>query len=729
MAHAIRALSTTPIRSASKSSMQKAGSVAKSPVSSIPHDYREARRIINPPPASEEKLSLPRFLANYHEHFPVSVRVCKGFCGMNEEKSISEGDCFNVHFVKYTTVVSVEFENGSRSNVPLNSAVPFALLYDPHSNHTEALKGYRFEKVGDMLQTSKLPLVVRARKAYQSSNADNSIVANELLYLKKPKKAKMLGKQHLKVYSLTAGREKSLSESCIGNFSTKPKDICLFLPEILKNMPDIFPCRAVLFNNPHSEAASSMPSSNKVMSLVTMMHSSIETSLVATSALEEGAENARMLDLPIELDILVRVIPTTERQTQQLYEDTSYLYKNFNPAKLHPYVNSHANSGVIERQAQLYTNVKPDCSGVDLTKPALLIEEGHYQAPRATRTPSDPVPIESVYHPPESSSPPQGASNSPPQSYSKFYRSLSTPNTAGVKVAPPNQLPLSGSTVPGPPLPPRHPRKRTPGYCYIEMHPRTTRPVLSEFSQRSAGNSQCAHPSSSSTPDSAHSDSSFGSTGSGGAVVEQRRNSSTAAAASFVHSTRVPLRGGSGDGIVEGILRNRSASPVDRSSAATVNSTNTSSDSIDRTSVCPDSGNSRGVKRAPASTHERSSSLGSIRPDSMIFNSVLDDLDQLKQQLDDLVIQHSEEDRSSGTNANFKKAGSPASFSTGSSSETHGSYESSLEAETAGSTEPPTAVSKEVIEANRKHLATMDTFQVRGWHVWLMCALCSVIGW
>lgn len=361
-----------------------------------------------------DKLSLSQFLAKYHQDFPIPIRVCKGYCGPNEDLSISEGDRFNVHFVKYTTVVTIEYDNGTHYNVPLNSAVPFGLLYNPHNNLNEAIKGYKFEKVSDMLQKPVLPLLVFARKAYQGSSPDSSVAANELLLVRKVHTKLMgMGKHQLKVYSITQSKEKTLSANCCAHFSTRPKDVCLFLPEIIKNLPEVFPCKAVLFNNvlDANSSNSRLPSRSGsvtkmgVASVVTMLHSSIETSIVATSALENvELENARLLDIPIDLNILVRVEEILdEDETQRLYEDTTFFYQNFDPSRLCTYRQT-SNPQSLETQSRFYTNIHygQERQGVDLSKPK-VIEEGHYQQPRPTAMAekSDPVSIESVYHPPD----------------------------------------------------------------------------------------------------------------------------------------------------------------------------------------------------------------------------------------------------------------------------------------------------------------------------------------
>ena len=51
-----------------------------------------------------EELDPSTFVKKHQEEFPLKVRVCKGFYGHSERTSVSEGDTFNIHFVKHTKV-------------------------------------------------------------------------------------------------------------------------------------------------------------------------------------------------------------------------------------------------------------------------------------------------------------------------------------------------------------------------------------------------------------------------------------------------------------------------------------------------------------------------------------------------------------------------------------------------------------------------------------------------
>ena len=119
--------------------------------------------------------------------------------------------------------------------------------------------------------------------------------------------------------------------------------------------------------------------------------------------------NARLLDIPIDLNILVRVEHIAdEDETHRLYEDATFIYEHFDPSKLLDFKSKLANSP--DTQSQLYTNIHygRERDGVNLEAPRIIdpitgepskkstpssLPEGHYQVPRKS---SDPIPIENV---------------------------------------------------------------------------------------------------------------------------------------------------------------------------------------------------------------------------------------------------------------------------------------------------------------------------------------------
>lgn len=344
-------------------------------------------------------------MSKYHDQLPVCVKVCKGYCGPTEGTSISEGDSFKIHFTKKTTVVSVQYENDSDTKflVPVNSSVPFGLVYDPNMNPAEAQLGLLFQKVSDLLALDTLPPIVRVRKSHQGSSLESSVAANELLILQKVKKG-ILGKQ-LKAFSLTTGTEKTLPESCIGHFSTKPREVTMFLSEIWKYLPELLPYKANMYGSEsmHPQNSGQLPTAT-----VIIQNTTVETSLVATSALVHNRKNL-LIDIPLDMDILVKVVEYPESDIQQMQEESSYLYNHFNPANVQSYISKASSHSLHETQALLYMSVRTgeEYIGMEISAPKSESErvydtvraEGDPALPsrRISSTPSQPKPTNYSY--------------------------------------------------------------------------------------------------------------------------------------------------------------------------------------------------------------------------------------------------------------------------------------------------------------------------------------------
>ena len=168
-----------------------------------------------------------------------------------------------------------------------------------------------------------LPKVLRSLTAFKGNSPESSVEENELLIVRGVK-SKLKGKV-LKVYSPHLSKKKELSESCSGNFSTKPYDVRLYLPEIAGHLVDPFPLQVMLYVNP--ETAGDIPSA-LLNDSVHMRKMEVDTSLIATPFFFDSEEESvdfvmELIDVPFDLDIEVQIMESKhEEDTDQLYLDT-----------------------------------------------------------------------------------------------------------------------------------------------------------------------------------------------------------------------------------------------------------------------------------------------------------------------------------------------------------------------------------------------------------------------
>ena len=282
---------------------------------------------------SPESFSLSDFVSKFSGSLPMRVTVQSGICTSTEEAAISSGDIFNIHFPKSTKVVHLTTQDSVQHGtfvIPLNSAVRFALLYDPKHIHDQARRGFIFESASDIILQKSLPKIVLATKSYQGGSPSSSVEKNEVLVIRKVNKP-TVGQRSLKVFSLTKNVKKSLSPQCVGHFSTKPtQQLMLPLSDILQHVKEPFPSEALICVD--TSVYDPLPEGLQGQ-IVNLTHSSVETSLVATPDSTNGG-NGVVLDLPSNLDIDVTVDSLSESESEKLNTVTRELYDNFDPAKL-----------------------------------------------------------------------------------------------------------------------------------------------------------------------------------------------------------------------------------------------------------------------------------------------------------------------------------------------------------------------------------------------------------
>ena len=298
-----------------------------------------------------ETISLARFSAEYGNSLPVQVKVTKGFYGMSDRSSLSEGDVFNIHFIKHMRVVTIKDEYGIQYTVPINSAHKFSVIFDPEGNPQQAaLSGFSFKQASDLM-VNPMPKVVCTQTAFQYGSK-LLLEENEILIVKSIEDA--ASRKTLRVYSNITKEEKVLPEHCEGNFTTHPHSIGLHLPEIVAEAVDLFPSRALVLTD--SEISPKMLTFLKGNVTVSLLSSTTEVSLVATSASEtESEQYPQLTDIPVDLDVEIQVITPSLSEAQQLHEKTQHLYKTFNPANLLPFARNDRVS--LKAQSYLYTTI------------------------------------------------------------------------------------------------------------------------------------------------------------------------------------------------------------------------------------------------------------------------------------------------------------------------------------------------------------------------------------
>ena len=281
-------------------------------------------------------MTLEDFVLEYSTLLPLTMKVKRGYHGGDEKHSIATDDVYNVHFIKRTKVVVLKDRRGATFNIPLNSAVQFAPVFNPSNDPREPAKGASFEKVSDLLSLKTLPRVVRATKPHIRVDSKSTVEQSELFMVQSvvPLSAR---KKALKVYSITCNQEKLLLPDSMGAFSTDPSIACLYLLEIVEHFLNQLPLdvRVVLSNCDLTNEELPFYLTNEV---VTLSHFDSEISLIASTNWGENEvvceEDQMPVEIPVDLPIQLVVQTPDGAREAHLSHHTKRLYERFDPSRI-----------------------------------------------------------------------------------------------------------------------------------------------------------------------------------------------------------------------------------------------------------------------------------------------------------------------------------------------------------------------------------------------------------
>ena len=337
-------------------------------------DGRLARvRLSSPSKDEVESMNLGELVSRHGGSLPLHVRVENGYCGGELRNVISAGDEYIIHFVNQRKVVTLSDSNSCQYTIPTNSPIHVAPLYNPNDNIGEALTGFTFDSAADIASLHTLPKLVRATKSFRGGDSKCSVEEGELLVVKKVSRSPMKRKPVLKVFSITANEDKNLNEDCAGQFTTNPNEARVLVMQAVQQIPDPFPMEAQLYMR---DVSPKLPAhlSSKV---VTLTHSCIETFLVASTYCADNTSPSEDDDIPVEipiqLDIDVSIVPSQETKTKQLPSNGQDLYKDATTSSESQPVAHVSNHGILQLD--------------DIKKQRPDSEQKHVTKPRATSNP------------------------------------------------------------------------------------------------------------------------------------------------------------------------------------------------------------------------------------------------------------------------------------------------------------------------------------------------------
>ena len=271
---------------------------------------------------------LEKFARTHAKSLPVQVEVTEGYFGETADTIFSSGDILNVHCIKQMRVIKAKTDLDNSFKIPLNSEIKFGILYNPNSNEAEAMMGFTFETVADIIAEKKVPKVVCSNKDW--FDVDNSVSKGEILILQ-DSSGSQWNSDAVEFFSITQKQLKILPQECGCNFSTTPSLIPLSLLDMTTHLSDPFPCRVNVHN-----ALSHNFTSHDMFGTLTLTGKSTEKVLLASFPVHDETSEVEIINIPVGLpDVEVTVLETSdETEKMKMKKTTRDVMKQFDLRKI-----------------------------------------------------------------------------------------------------------------------------------------------------------------------------------------------------------------------------------------------------------------------------------------------------------------------------------------------------------------------------------------------------------
>lgn len=291
------------------------------------------------------------------KELPVQGDIETGLYASIRERSIF-GERLTFHFRLRQQVLSASFDCGGTYQIPLCSANRFSLLYNPTDNFAQAMQGWYFETVGQIVSHSDPPAAVYATKSYQGPNAEASVQAGDVLFISPRIKSKAFKRgKFLKCIKAGTNEKKVLHESCPGGFNTSPHKLQLSLVDLTSCRYCDLPLAVVMFHE--IPGLHNYPQTK-------LLKKHWEESIIVTHSLSADSpfKPSKISANAIIKDVAVSVLPVKldKIEYSNLSQETCMFFDNFSVDQVEQYFFTEDPMWPQFEfvQASLYKNVQAD---------------------------------------------------------------------------------------------------------------------------------------------------------------------------------------------------------------------------------------------------------------------------------------------------------------------------------------------------------------------------------
>ena len=303
------------------------------------------------------KMKLSDYLSLNSTQFPKRIRVTKGFCSESTEVTMSQGEVFDLHFIKETKALLMADSNAIQYTVPMNTVANFAILYNPFKVERVAMLGFHFTTAGTIMDLKNPPNVVAAMCGFDGGKLENSVEEGEVLILNGIKN--VFHGRLLKTFSVKYNTTKYLDEKCLANFTTTPAMLKMTLAQIYEySIP--LPQQAVMY--PPNKILNSIPASLHTQP-VFLKNFKMVKSVIATASMVPNSE-VPTISMSADLDVEVQEVAISQIQSSRMQNTTQMLLESFRNTFVMPYINMPTSTSHKAQQI-LLTNLDPKLISYD----------------------------------------------------------------------------------------------------------------------------------------------------------------------------------------------------------------------------------------------------------------------------------------------------------------------------------------------------------------------------
>jgi len=319
---------------------------------SSPQQSQRSSQLLNPGTYSIIK-SDPYTLEEFAKHFrlPQTVRVYSGHYGLTEQLSMSEGEELILFFIKSSKVVKATTRNRSETYyLPLNSLLQFSPYYQNSGDETVC---HQYSTVHDLIQRREgLPKVVKVLKSYFGTSEKSSVLKGEVIF---PKKVSGKGRNTVLKCINRSGNKLKLGLSCMGQFSTDPHDVRMYLSEYIEHINE-FPASLLIFSeNENSKKLLQVYSSTV---LILEAPQTLRSYICSTDIF--GGADYPMIELPMFLPIQIQCATRSGLNMKPIYNKVQHTYENFKQSVIGKSIYPAQSQVSLKIQQQFYEEVQED---------------------------------------------------------------------------------------------------------------------------------------------------------------------------------------------------------------------------------------------------------------------------------------------------------------------------------------------------------------------------------